>query len=225
MVNSFPSLASYGALGGFAAFGGSNFLCYNLRFRVMEQSAVRLEGWSSSERITLKATGAAVFAFLTILSAQIRIPLPFTPIPMTLQTFIVPLAGGFLGATWGSASMLLYLVLGVAGMNVFAAASPGLDFFLAPSAGYLAGFVLAAALVGWTNDRTQRALPLFLALFFSHVIIFTCGVSGLMLNAGMDLHAALQKGLYPFLIGDAIKTVASFLVLLSYSSFRKSTSL
>jgi biotin transport system substrate-specific component len=191
----------------------------------MEQSVLRLEGWSASERIALKATGAAVFAFLTILSAQIRIPLPFTPIPMTLQTFVVPLAGAFLGATWGSVSMLLYLALGITGLNVFAAASPGLGFFLAPSAGYLVGFVLASAFVGLISDRTERPYHLFLALFFSHVIIFTCGVTGLTLNAGMDLQSALQKGLYPFLIGDVIKTAASFVVLLSYFSFRKSTSL
>lgn len=203
----------------------SAFLCYNLPFRAMEQSVVRVEGWSASERITLKATGAAVFAFLTILSAQIRIPLPFTPIPMTLQTFIVPLAGAFLGAAWGSVSMLLYLALGITGINVFAAASPGLGLFLAPSAGYLAGFVLAAAFVGWISDRTQHAFHLFLALFISHVMIFACGVTGLMLNGGMDLQTALQKGLYPFLIGDVIKTAASFVVLLSYSNLRKTTSL
>jgi len=191
----------------------------------MEQSVVRIEGWSASERITLKATGAAVFAFLTILSAQIRIPLPFTPIPMTLQTFIVPLAGAFLGAAWGSVSMLLYLALGITGINVFAAAAPGLGFFLAPSAGYLAGFVIAAAFVGWISDRTQRPLYLLLALFVSHLIIFICGVTGLMLNGSMDLQSALQKGLYPFLIGDVIKTAASFVVLLSYSNLRKNISL
>lgn len=191
----------------------------------MEQSVVRVEGWSQSERITLKATGAAVFAFLTILSAQIRIPLPFTPIPMTLQTFVVPLAGAFLGAAWGSVSMMLYLALGIAGINVFSAASPGLAFFLSPSAGYVAGFMIAAAFVGGISDRTQRPYHLFFALFFSHVIIFTCGVTGLMLSAQMDLQTALQKGLYPFLIGDAIKTAASFVVLLSYSNFRKNISL
>src|SRR2546427_3722173 len=88
-------------------------------------------------RAIAKVIGTLAFTLLTIVSAHIRIPLPFTPVPMTLQTFVVPLAGGFLGAAFGSLSMALYLALGMIGLNVFASAAPGLSFYLSPTSGYL----------------------------------------------------------------------------------------
>jgi len=188
----------------------------------MDEFTVKAEEWSKSESTLLKALGAAGFAFLTILSAQIRIPLPFTPIPMTLQTFVVPLSGGFLGAFWGGASMLLYLALGILGISVFAAAGTGVAFFLAPSAGYAIGFFFAAVLVGWVRDRFRSNRSLLLALILSHIVIFACGVLGLMINAQMNLHDSLTKGATPFLIGDSLKLVASFLVLVSYKQLRGS---
>src|SRR5687767_14865402 len=107
----------------------------------VQNISIRTEGWSKSERFLLHSLGAVAFALLTVLSA-IRIPLPFTPVPMTLQTFIVPLSGGFLGAIWGGIAMIIYLGLGLLGLNVFASAGTGFSMFLAPTAGYLIGFPL-----------------------------------------------------------------------------------
>ncbi len=135
---------------------------------------------------------------------------------MTLQTFVVPLAGGLLGAVWGGASMFLYLVLGALGLNVFAASSSGLSFLAAPTGGYLVGFIFAASLVGIVKDRTTGYVPLFLAVLLAHQLIFLFGVAGLMLNTGMDFQEAFSKGVLPFLAGDLIKTAASYLVLISY---------
>ena len=140
---------------------------------------------------------------------------------MTLQTLVVPLAGGFLGAAWGSASMLLYLIMGLLGLNVFAAASGGFGFFLAPTAGYLIGFLLAAAIVGRACDLKGNGLLLFTALLLSHVVIFACGIGGLMMNANMSLQQAFVKGVSPFLIGDALKIVVSYSILFSYSRLRR----
>jgi biotin transport system substrate-specific component len=166
-----------------------------------------------SNRTLTKLIGTLAFTLLTIVSAHIRIPLPFTPVPMTLQTFVVPLAGGFLGVAFGSLSMLLYLALGLLGLNVFASATPGLALYLSPTAGYLIAYVFAAAIVG--AARNSRSWLLFLAIVSSHVFIFVCGVLGLMWNASMTLPEAFAKGVAPFVVGDALKIVASFLVLIS----------
>jgi biotin transport system substrate-specific component len=170
----------------------------------------------STDRILLRLLGCIGFALLTALSAHVRIPLPFTPVPMTLQTFVVPLAGGFLGAIWGGLSMLLYIALGTLGFNVFAASSSGFSFLIAPTAGYLVGFMFAAAFVGIVKERTTGYIPLFLAIFLAHSLIFLFGIGGLIINTEMNLQEAFSKGVVPFLAGDLIKTVASYLVLISY---------
>ena len=182
----------------------------------MSELSSRIETWRGTERHALKLTGCIAFALLTAVSSQIRIPLPFTPVPMTLQTLIVPLAGGFLGAVWGGLSMILYLVLGALGLNVFAASTSGVSFLVAPTGGYLIGFVFAAILVGIVRDRTTGYIPLFLAVFLAHQLIFIFGMGGLILNMGMSVAEAFYKGVLPFLAGDLIKTAASYLILISY---------
>jgi biotin transport system substrate-specific component len=169
--------------------------------------------WNSTEQLVFRVLGCVVFALLTTIAAHIRIPLPFTPIPMTLQTFIAPLAGGFLGAAWGAGSMLLSVALGIAGVDVFAASSNGLRFLLAPSAGYIVGFFFAAMIVGFA--RKQNNVILLLALILSHIVILACGVLGLMWNAGMSMPEAFTKGVTPFLPGDILKITASYFLLLS----------
>ena len=186
----------------------------------MHEAIATIRSWSRTEKNLLKFFSAALFAFLTILAADVKVPLPFTPIPMTLQTFIAPLAGGFLGAWWGAGSMLLYMILGIAGLNVFAAASGGMDFFFAPSAGYVIGFMVAAFTLGFVQDRTTKTLPMLAALIASHLAIFLCGFTGLMWNANMTAAEAFAKGIAPFLIGDVFKLSASFVVLASYNRLR-----
>ena len=187
----------------------------------MHEAIVKIQAWSRTEKLFLKSFAAALFAFFTVLAAEVRIPLPYTPIPMTLQTFIAPLAGGFLGAAFGAGSMLLYMGLGIAGLNVFAAASGGMDFFLAPSAGYVFGFVLAASILGYVQDRSTNNVHLLAALVFTHIVIFVCGVAGLMWNLNLSIQEAFAKGVVPFLIGDVFKISASYLVLASYNRLRR----
>lgn len=174
-----------------------------------------------TEKFLLNLFGAIFFALLTVLSAQIRIPLPFTPIPMTLQTFIVPLAGGFLGLRWGIASMLLYLSFGLLDVNAFAAASHGTQFVFAPSAGYLVGFVVAAAIMGWSRDRKFGNGAMFASLVIANIMIFVCGMIGLMINASMPALEAWYRGVAPFLAGGSIKLAASYLTLTSYRLMRR----
>lgn len=191
----------------------------------LREQAVGQATGATRERAVLKLVGAAFFALLTILGAHIRIPLPFTPVPMTLQTLFVPLVGAVLGAYWGTASMLLYLVLGAFGVDAFASASGGAAFVFAPTAGYLVGFVISSAVVGWMTSYNPTKGMAFLAIAAGHAVIFTCGVTGLMINANYGLTEALSKGVLPFLAGDSIKIVASTLMLFSYRSIRSSLNL
>jgi len=145
--------------------------------------------------------GGAVFVGLT---AQVAIPLPFTPVPLTLQTFSVLLVGAALGSVRGAASMVLYLLAGVAGVPWFANQQSGWAF---ASFGYIVGFVVAAWLVGWLAERgaDRRVVPTIGMMALGNVVIYVFGVAGLMLLADLPLSTALAKGVLPFLIGDVIK--------------------
>ena len=185
------------------------------------ETVITLESWSRAERLLLRFLGTVAFMFLAMLSAQVRIPLPFTPVPMTLQTFVAPLAGGFLGAACGSISMLMYLAFGLLGAPVFAQAAGGWQFFYSPTAGFLAGMVLAAWVMGRARNAARSNLQLLAALIGSHLLIFACGILGFMMNTGAGWNDAFAKAVAPFLFGDAIKITASYLVLISYYRFRK----
>ncbi|HEY5686370.1 MAG TPA: biotin transporter BioY [Acidimicrobiia bacterium] len=155
------------------------------------------------------------FAGLTAVAAQWRIALPFTPVPITGQTFAVLLAGAALGVRAGAASQMLYLLLGMVGLPVFAEGGSGLDTFAGATGGYLVGFVAAAAMVGKLAERHQdRAFPNALTAFLvGSFVIYAFGVSGLVFNAGMSVNEAILKGVAPFVFGDVLKAVAAGLLL------------
>jgi biotin transport system substrate-specific component len=138
------------------------------------------------------------------LSALVQIPLPFTPVPLSLQTFAVLLTGAALGSRRGAASMALYLLAGVAGVPWFSQHQSGWTF---ASFGYVVGFLLAALVVGHLAARGADRTPLRAVglLVLGNLAIYACGVPGLMLFADLSLPVALAKGVVPFLIGDAIK--------------------
>jgi biotin transport system substrate-specific component len=150
-------------------------------------------------RDVLLVAGAAA---LTGLAAQVSIPL--WPVPITLQTFAVLLAGAALGPLRGGASMLLYLAVGAAGVPWFAQQSSGTAI---PSFGYIVGFVLAAAVVGALArrgaDRTVAGTVAIMVV--GNLIIYAAGVPWLIAALGMDLPSGLQAGLWPFLVGDGLK--------------------
>jgi biotin transport system substrate-specific component len=155
------------------------------------------------------------FAGLTALLAQVRVPLGFTPVPITGQTFAVLLAGASLGARLGASSQLLYLAAGAVGFPVFTGGGSGFEYFTGATAGYLFGFVLAAALIGRLAERGQdrkvnTAITAFLA---GSAVIYVCGAVGLMITAGMDATTAIAQGVTPFVFGDLLKAVAAGLLL------------
>ncbi len=152
----------------------------------------------------LVAGGAALVG----LSAQIAIPLGFTPVPLSLQTFSVLLVGAVLGSKRGAASMALYALAGVAGVPWFSAHQSGWAF---ASFGYVLGFILAAYLVGLLAERgsDRHVLKSVGLMVLGNAVIYAFGVVGLMLFTGWTVPVALAKGVLPFLAGDAIKIVVA----------------
>jgi len=146
--------------------------------------------------------------------AQVKIPLPFTPVPLTGQTFAVLLVGATLGSKRGAASMALYMALGALGLPVFAGGASGIAYLSGATLGYLIGFVMAAYVIGLLAEQgLDRSVRTSLIPFLvGTVIIYSCGVAWLTILLG-SLNKAIAAGLLPFLIGDAIKLIAAALVL------------
>lgn len=171
--------------------------------------------WSSP------AAGIRVLAvlFVTALTAamsQVSFPLPFTPVPFTLQPMVVLLGGAALGARLGATSQILYLMLGIAGLPVFAHTPDlpqGVLRLIGPSGGYLLAYPLAAFLTGWLAQRglDRRVGTAVLAMVAGLATIYAGGVLWLAKDLGVSM--ALAVGLYPFALADAIKVAASALAL------------
>ncbi|MFI5609002.1 biotin transporter BioY [Amycolatopsis sp. NPDC051903] len=151
-------------------------------------------------------------AVLTGAAAQLVIPVPGSPVPMTGQTFAALLVGASLGMRRGAASMLLYLLVGAAGVPWFQGATAGLS---GASAGYIVGFVFAGAVVGALARRGGDRTPLRTVgtMVLGNVVIYAFGVPWLMAAAGFDFSTAFAKGVVPFLLGDALKIVVAAGVL------------
>jgi biotin transport system substrate-specific component len=151
--------------------------------------------------------------FVAVL-AQIKVTLPFTPVPLTAQTFAVLLVGAALGAKRGATSMVLYTALGALGIPVFAGGAFGLTYLSGATAGYLVGFIAAAYVTGLLAERgLERSVRTSIIPFLiGTIVIYICGVTWLAVVLG-SFSKALAAGLLPFLIGDAIKLIAASAIL------------
>ena len=164
-------------------------------------------------RAAIHIASVILLAALTAAAAQVSIPLPFTPVPLTLQPMVVLLGGAALGARLGMSAQVLYLLAGIAGLPVFAA-SPvlpqGASRLLGPTGGYLMSYPFAAFAAGWLAERgfDRRYLTSVIAMASGLALVFACGVTWLALfarPAGVGFSAALRTGLYPFVAADVIK--------------------
>jgi biotin transport system substrate-specific component len=151
------------------------------------------------------------FAALTALAAQVSITLPFTPVPITGQTFAVLAAGTVLGAKRGPLSQLLYVLVGALGAPIYAGGQGGWAAATGATGGYLVGFVLAAALVGALSERRhdRQLLTSLPAMLAGSAVIYALGVPFLAWKLGVSGVKAVELGMAPFLIGDAVKLVAA----------------
>jgi len=137
--------------------------------------------------------GVVFFVLATTLGAYVRIPVPGSPVPITLQTFFVLLSGAVLGRKLGLAAMLGYLAVGGA-------------FLLGPTGGYVIGFAVAAYLVGLL---TERHVPAMASFIVGTIAIYLCGSAWLACTYRLGLVQTVTAGVLPFVPGDAIKIIAA----------------
>lgn len=181
----------------------------------------RKQAWQWRNELTwINKLGLSLgMACLIGILAQVRIPLPFSPVPITGQTFGVLLAAIALGQGWGIISIAFYLALGIAGIPWFNGMVGGIQALAGPTGGYLIGFMLAASFLGYfvnkfAKTRNYWAL-LGLMLFADFVLIFGPGLLQLSLWLNLVSHNSisfsqlLAMGLVPFIIGDVIKVAAA----------------
>jgi biotin transport system substrate-specific component len=152
-------------------------------------------------------------SLLVAISARLAIPLPFSPVPITGQTFAVLLVGALLGSKRGSLAMLTYLAEGLAGLPVFAGGTAGLAILVGPTGGYVVGFVGAAGITGFLAERgwDRRTGSTMLAMLLGNITIYVFGLPWLAHFVGSA--RVLTLGLLPFLPGDIIKLIIASLLL------------
>ncbi|WP_448594414.1 biotin transporter BioY [Thermoflexus hugenholtzii] len=154
-------------------------------------------------------------SLLTALMARVEIPLPFTPVPITGQTFAVLLVGAALGSRRGALSMAVYLLEGALGLPVFAGGAAGLARLRGPTGGYLIGFIAAAFVTGWLAERgwDRRPATTALAMLAGNAVIYLFGLPWLAWFVGglLGPKGALALGLLPFVPGDLLKLLLATL--------------
>src|SRR5690242_8157158 len=161
-------------------------------------------------RLTL--LGVVGFAVILTAASQIAIPLPFTPVPITLQPLVVVLAGLMLGPAAGAASMVLYLAAGAVGLPVFAPmGAPGIARFFGPTGGYLIAYPAAAFVAGALGQRVPTLIGRWLAATAGSAVILLGGVAELTIING-SLTRALAIGLTPFAVLDVVKAFVAAVI-------------
>ncbi|PKN71155.1 MAG: BioY family transporter [Deltaproteobacteria bacterium HGW-Deltaproteobacteria-12] len=155
---------------------------------------------------------ASMLGALTAIGAYIIIPLP--PIPVTLQTLFVSLAGALLGGYLGALSQVVYILLGVIGLPVFAGGKAGFGVLIGPTGGYLIGFVIGAFIIGKLTAmrRAPGLLWLMGSMTAGITMVYTLGILQLMVVAKLTFVQAVWVGLLPPLPGDMIKIVVAALI-------------
>ena len=163
----------------------------------------------------------ATFNLLLVASAYVSIPLPFTPVPITGQTFAVMLTGMVLGRTLGAGVVLAYLIEGACGLPVFAGGALGFPALIGPTGGYLMGFVVAAWVTGWLAEHKwdRNYLLSALAMLIGHAVVFAAGLAWLYRYVPGNQVIAL--GLTPFVVGTLVKVVAAAGILPTIWKFAK----
>lgn len=156
----------------------------------------------SPSRLATRAVAVALAVVVMALSAQVAVPMPFTPVPATLQPVAVLAIGALLGPRLGLAALVSYLVVGAAGAPVFAMGGAGIGRLVGPTGGYLLAFPLAAAVAGLGG--TRRLLPMLGAMVAAMVVIHAGGSAWLAILGG-DPRFAFEAGFLPFLTGDLLK--------------------
>ena len=177
-------------------------------------TGVIVDSWATQSRVRNAILVMGLTGF-TALAAQVAIPLPFTPVPLTLQTFAVLAGAAALGAERAVIAHVLYIALAVAGVPVLAGGASGHEVVVGATGGYLIGFVLASYVVGRisSNGASTKSGKTALAFLAGSVLIYALGAPWLAFTTGNTITWAIVNGVVPFLVGDLIKAVAAGAVL------------
>lgn len=172
------------------------------------------QGWHGFRRRPLLMDMLLIVggSFVVAAAAQIRIDLPFTPVPVTGQTFAVLLVGAALGARRGALSMVAYLIEGAAGLPVFSGGNCCIPVLAGPAGGYLLSYPLAAGLVGWLAEQgwDRKFTTTAVAMLAGNLVIYAGGLPWLALFVGNRVFAA---GFIPFIPGDIFKLILAAIAL------------
>jgi len=181
--------------------------------------AETLRGWAVQEvvedRRARMMIGGVAFALATAFGAQVAVPLPWTPVPVTLQPLFVILAGVMLGPRVGAVAMAAYVGVGALGAPVFSNGGAGLPWLLGPTGGYLLAVPAAAFVAGSVAGRQGAAFRTLAGLALGVATMYVGGVSQLLVVTGQELGAVLAMGVVPFLVGDVTKILLAFFVVRS----------
>lgn len=148
--------------------------------------------------------------FVALIAIGAFIAIPMGPVPIVLQNMFVLLAGIILGPVWGLACVAVYLLIGLAGLPVFAGGTSGIGKLFGPTGGYLLGYLPAVFITAFLSKKLGKKLSSDLvAMFAGTLIIYAAGVPWLKMVTGMTIEKAIFAGMVPFLIGDILKIIAA----------------
>lgn len=176
--------------------------------------SVIVDHWFEKTKTAAIVEVSALVA-LTAIAAQVAIYLPFTPVPLTLQTFVILLGAAAVGAQRAAIAQVSYLSLALAGLPIMADGKGGLTAVYGATSGYLVGFIFASLAVGYLagSMSTNKFKNVVVSYFAGTVIIYVFGMIGLMIYANISFFAAFAIGALPFFIGDVVKAIAAGLLL------------
>lgn len=158
------------------------------------------------EKAVCNALGVVVFVLLTVFGAFIRIPLPFTPVPITAQTFFVLLSGLCLGARLGILSQFIYVLLGTMGLPVFSGGGSGILHLLGPTGGYLIGFCFGSFVTGFlARFKKDSFVWVVFSVIVGCIFIYVTGVLHLAFLLGIGIKKVFYLGVLPFMIAEILK--------------------
>lgn len=176
--------------------------------------SVIVDRWFTKSK-TAAVIEVSALVSLTAFAAQVAIYLPFTPVPLTLQTFVILLGAAAVGAQRAAIAQTAYLALAIAGLPIMADGNGGISAVYGATSGYLIGFIFASLIVGYlaTNLKTNKFKNVFLSYVVGSLTIYIFGVVGLMIYAKISLVTAVMIGVTPFVIGDVVKALAAGVLL------------
>jgi biotin transport system substrate-specific component len=185
---------------------------------------------SSSRARSLAVDAALVLAGVTVVALLAQVEIPLWPVPITGQTLGVILVGASLGAWRGAAALTTYMVLGLAGLPIFAGLTGSLVAVAKPSFGFVIGFIFSAFVAGWFAERAwdRRPALAFIGFAAASIVPFLFGIPYLayVLNVGLGMELTfwqiLEAGLFPFIVGGLVKAgIAALLIPAAWALVRK----